>query len=753
MLHLLEQAVGCFSNASKVKEVTPMFTWLRDLPFQIRARKLLEFTCSSNDIQLSYLCYEANGTLIVLCRCLAVAFEPGLQEWIDLDVLDANITMNYMNVTQKLKEGLILITVARFYMINCSPDTLTRALRDIQTNHLSTIAKQRALYIPADLSQPKHLRPAAQPRAPDIPADLSQPKHLSPAAQPRAPDIPADFSNAASTACKNLARDIKQFLSKTGFRNIKFSEGKNAEGVLTHYILVIAQVDDEEMPVPSRTFPIRFEINFEFKLRLFVSKDRSVAAFLKEYRETTINLAQELTNLLQPNYVYVCETKNPQSRSERSGISSENGLLQLHLVRTLPLDYFSQNCEQRLNEVYLDGIQTIKWTVSAPYTHLIAPRESVQFCLAKITHRNPANPTNLPTFFSLLRKLYLSLSFYLRQENLTHFLSMRYPSQEGEIVDIQQCMPLDYISVSEVMRDNPSDAVHFLAEIKSLSSKARREAGIPLSLDIFAIHKQTRKPAVLLSSSGLPDSMETCHISDYFKAQQLFTPLSRLHDPLHLWLSGDNVRLLIRHSQSIFVGEHCGRRVRLLFCPEEVLQDPQLPAYLMETRKIEDVGEILGLIELEGSTYIVHPYPQSSKLTLHSVKELARKMNKQHVLNIYHCFISLETISITESGVFFYFPCIRPSFFPLVSRLLSPERLNYQLDPNLTPLLIYGIEPQAAELEAADSFAVSLLIQQHCLSEVPQLKMGKGLLSFLQSGPSWNRILEALEIESPFDES
>jgi hypothetical protein len=122
-------------------------------------------------------------------------------------------------------------------------------------------------------------------------------------------------------------------------------------------------------------------------------------------------------------------------------------------------------------------------------------------------------------------------------------------------------------------------------------------------------------------------------------------------------------------------------------------------------------------------------------------------MGKLHAINVYHCFISPETISITERGIFFYFPCIRPSFFPLVSRLLDPERLNYQLDPNLTPLLIYGIEPEAAELKAADSFAVSLLIQQHCLSELPKLKIGKDLLSFLQSGPSWNRIMEALEIE------
>jgi hypothetical protein len=147
MLHLLEQAVECFSNASKVKEVTPMFTWLRDLPYLTPVRKVLEFTCSSDDVQLSYLCYEAKGTLIVLCRCLEVVFEPQLQERVDLGVLDANITLNCVSATQRLREGLVLITAARFYKINCSADTLTRALRDIHTQHSNIIIQLQALYL------------------------------------------------------------------------------------------------------------------------------------------------------------------------------------------------------------------------------------------------------------------------------------------------------------------------------------------------------------------------------------------------------------------------------------------------------------------------------------------------------------------------------------------------------------------------------------------------------------------------------
>jgi len=670
MLQLLGAALQCCPDTTEIKEATPQFTWLKDLPFQVPSRKVLQFTCTRETLPLLFECFEAQNTLTILCRSLSVTLDPQRLVQFNLDILEANSEADYIDVTLILRGGPILVTIARLYSLTCSPEVLASALDSIKAHYLRTSTSLKEFPMPQE-----------------------------------------------------IANRVKSFFHSTGFRNIR-TDQKVVQGYDRHTVLVFVMLEDtDEMPAPTRTFPLRFEISTQVSIRIWVSSNNAIANFPLEGRTNQDELVEGL-NVLLPDHKYEWETKKLDRLGEKR---------QLHLTRTLSRSHFRSNDVQILNSLYQEAIQTLKWTVLAAYTHYVSPQLPVQECLDMITPRNPSKRTEDPRYFTLPRNVFDSLCNFLNRERWTYFFRLRDPLQVGEIAEIQETRLLDYISISEAIQNNPADRALYLASAIQLSRTAQ-QGSISFPIDAFSANKQTRHPAALFPSSELLSRPADCLSHSLVAANQLLS--STGDDPLYLRLSGDGFRLQTRHSKWLLTGTHCGRRVRLMFCPREVLADPQLPAYLMELGNLEQAEEVLGIMDFEGVTYIMHSYPACSQLTREEVIRLAALLLDLHRRGLYHGFLSFATFTISADCVSLVFPCLRPSYFPLLAQLLNPERLNFLLDPRIAPMQVYGIEPLSSELEAADCLAVSLLAQQYCLRDIPMRETVEKLLSELESGRS-----------------
>jgi len=144
MLQFLQGVLQGCPDTTGVKEVTILSTWLKDSPLQAYNHMALEFIYTKYTLPLSFVCIESQDTFIFLCRSLSVILDSQQLVQINLDLM--KVRAEYIDVTLKLREGPILVTIARFHRLTCIPEALRTILSRIQVQHLNTTTRLQALY-------------------------------------------------------------------------------------------------------------------------------------------------------------------------------------------------------------------------------------------------------------------------------------------------------------------------------------------------------------------------------------------------------------------------------------------------------------------------------------------------------------------------------------------------------------------------------------------------------------------------------
>ena len=522
---------------------------------------------------------------------------------------------------------------------------------------------------------------------------------------------------------KVLANKVHEFLTHTGFRKIRNSESRDST-----YFLVIVMLED--LPAQIGTFPIRFEVDENnVTIKLYFSYKNSVAVFPKGNSSKTRTLAERLTQQLVPDYTCVYDEAKSQ----------------VHLIRVHRQSEFQHDCEGLLQGMYLESIQTIKWTCEGLFYHFQFPQAKVTACLEEAIQRNPSNPTYPWISVKLPFKVYEQLIDLINASKLRSFLTLPSHNDSDILSTVIQKQPLDFLSVREFAHENPFDLSAALQCTLPLCLNALQR-GIPLGTDMFGVKKSDRSLAVVLPEEGLVDSVELSVIRSIEVVRRMMGSYRESsYDPLYSRLSGESFKLNMRISQWLMTGELCGLQVKLIFCPPTVLDNPQFSAYLLSLRNIDFVEDVSGIMDFEGATYLVQRYFPSIPLTLAALKRLIDLLQALHRHKIYHGCISLHTICLSADRTSLLLPCFRPAFYPLVATILNSEHLNYSPFPSLLPYELYDIEPRGEELEAADTFAVCGLALQYCLRQLGNARVIGALQAGVQGRARLEEVAEALQ--------
>jgi len=668
--------------------------WTDILPFKQSKVPNISFKKNNEGEECAFVCYATGRALTILCCFQHTALDQSLQESAEMKALEDNEACEAFEMLVVVDNKLKVLRAMHLF----TPYSL-------QTDSLATILSTLQAELKTTLYHFSHKEPIL---------------HIQPT-QPTA--VPQ------ASPPNEFAARIHHFLSQLGFRNIRTSNSSN-----TTHLLIIAMIEEEEVPVAIRTFPIRFEVSrTEITIRLYFSCNNSVASFPRKHSATTSGLTRELTTLLASNYRYFYETEK----------------MQVHLVRKLPITEVQNDTNQVLQSAYLEGIQTIKWSSEALYHHWQYPGDSLQSCYEKVCYKNPANPTYPPIQVKLPVLQYNMLIEFLETAKLRCFLTPFSPSEPGNISKLVQNLPIDYISIQEYAEKSPSDLSLTLKSALPLRLEAQKR-GIPLEIDMIAVNKVNRELTLSLPREGMLDSMETSVIRSIETVKKMLNPQESSSDPINMRLKGEDFRLIARDSQWILTGELCGLQVKLFFCPPQVLAHPRLPAYLQTLGNLDFTEDFLGVMDFEGYNYLVQRYFPSQPLTLAGLKRLVDLLEGLHRQRIYHGCVSLQTICVSDTRLSLLWPAFSPAFFPLVGLVLDPDRLNYSLYPPLWAFLMYEIEPQEEDLEAADTVAVCLLGLQCCFKELPDLEVAQELQAGAQGQASLayiSRVLQRVRTE------
>ena len=497
---------------------------------------------------------------------------------------------------------------------------------------------------------------------------------------------------------------IERHLKKTGYQNIKKS---HSGGVW--WVLVITRVDDEDLPLPAQSFPIRFELrDTSLLLRLFFSVNNAVGVFRGNDVTVTEELLRKLTDAIGKDN---CKYEYASGRS------------QVHLVWRGKEDW--QNYEV-FNQQYLSAITDFKWTAAALYEHYCFPQKSALNCYEKIVSLNPMNPTSASITLFLPTHIYEDLTSFLNKEKVAfYFHEEEKTDQERKIT---QSIPLEYIEIRQFAEENLSDLWEILERAQELIEKGS-QAGLCLSLDFIMISKLTRKLCIRLPETGLTADMEANTKANLALYSEILTSTARIdRNLLHLKISNADFRLTCSISEWEKQGQLCNQNVLLVYCSSSVLFDPLFPLYLTSLYQCEYSEEVLGLMDYEEETYVVIRWNGSVRLTKQRILEVLDFLEFAHTRGHFHgCLCLLTLNNFSSNHVFLILPCISPDFFPLVARILDPVRLNYQLYPPLQPNVTYGVAPSAEDLIASDVFGLYTLVAQFCLREAGSVEGIAGL--------------------------